>query len=164
MRFFAKLNDIVYRIEKFLAVILLGVMTLTLIAGVIFRYFLNAPLFWSDELAMFSFVWITFLGGSMAIKRQQLAAVTIFMDRFSGRTRRVLASISLGAVAAFCLSFLALSVSWILSPTISYETSDALQIPMFYPYLSVPVGICFMSVHALFFFIQSLRPGHKEGS
>lgn len=162
MKIIEKMSDMVYQVEKILAVILLGVMTVTLIAGVMFRYFLNSPLIWSDEVAMFSLVWITFLGGSMAMKRQQLAAVTVFMDRFQGNIRRFLLGVGLTSVALFCLYFLYLSVSWLLSPTIMFEKSDALQIPMLIPYLSVPIGIGFMSVHAFHFFLLSFKADKQE--
>ncbi|MED4583243.1 TRAP transporter small permease [Brevibacillus choshinensis] len=156
-------SDFIYRIEKVLAVVILCIMTLSLVAGVVFRYFLNSPLSWSDEAAMFSLVWVTFLGGSICIKRDQLAAVSFVTDRFSGKTRQVLLSLGLFIVILFCLFFLYLSLNWITSPTMSFERSDALELPMIIPYSIVPIGTCFMTIHFIHTFLHGLRIGKTEG-
>lgn len=163
MNIIQKTSDFIYRIEKVLAIVILCIMTISLVAGVVFRYFLSSPLTWSDEAAVFSLVWITFLGGSICIKRDQLAAVSFVMDRFTGRTRHLLLSTGLVIVILFCLYFLYLSFNWITSPTISFERSDALELPMIVPYAIVPIGISFMTIHFIHTFILGLRIGKTEG-
>lgn len=164
MNIVQKLSDFINQIEKLLAILLLIVMTGSLVAGVVFRYFLQSPLTWSDEVATLTLVWITFLGGSICIKNQQLATVDILIDKLKGRTRRVLLSLGSFIVVLFCLYFLWLSVRWITSPTISFERSDALQLPMIIPYSSVPIGICFMTIHFIHTFLLALRSTDEEGN
>ena len=157
-----KTSDFVYRIEKVLSVAILCVMTVSLVAGVVFRYFFHSPLTWSDEVAMFSLVWVTFLGASICIKRDQLAAVSFVMDQFTGRVRQMLLSSGIAVVILFCLFFLYLSLAWIASPSIAFERSDALQIPMIVPYAIVPIGFCTMSIHFIHTFLLGLGHSQKE--
>lgn len=154
----SKLSDYIYSIEKVIVTILLSVMFLSLTAGVIFRYFLKSPLHWSEETAIFTLAWLTFIGGSMTIKRQQTAAVTFLMERLSGKLYYILNIIAYFIVFAFALFIFVWSIPWILSPNIVYQKSLAMQLPMIVPYLSVPVGFCFLTIHSLDLFIKSFKP------
>lgn len=153
----SKLSDFIFNIEKIIVSVLLSIMFISLTSGVVFRYFLNSPLHWSEEVAIFTLAWVTFVGGSMAIKTQQSAAVSFLMERFSGRLYDVLNIISYFIVFGFCLFILCISIPWILSPSIAFQKSLAMQIPMFYPYLSVPVGFLFLTIHSLDLFLKNCK-------
>ena len=56
-------------------------MAVVVFLQVIFRYVLNLPLFWTEELARYCLVWASLLGSAVAVKRGQHIAVTIFMER-----------------------------------------------------------------------------------
>ncbi|MEW9670919.1 TRAP transporter small permease [Ammoniphilus sp. 3BR4] len=157
-----RLSDLIFKFEKVLAVVFCGILLVTLFAGVAFRYFLNSPLSWSDEIAIFSLVWLTFIGGSMGIKLQRSAAVTILMDKVQGRLKTVLLVISTLAVFLFGCYIFALSVKWIMSPTILFQKSNSLQLPMIIPYLSVPVGFFFILIHSLDLVLKTFRTTEKE--
>jgi len=164
LNFIQRTSSFIYQIEKALAIVILSVMTISLVAGVIFRYFLLSPLTWSDEVAMFALVWVTFLGAGICIKREQLAAVSFVMDRFPGKTRHLLLSAGLIVVILFCLYFLYLSIDWILDPTIRFQKSDALALPMMIPYSIVPIGFCFMTIHFIDMFLLGMSMLQKEQS
>lgn len=149
MKLINYLSDIVFKIEKISAIILVGVMFISLTAGVLFRYFFKMPLHWADETAIFSLVWLTFIGGSMSIKHGHLAAVTIFMDRLPGRLRHILLCVSTTLVLGFGILLFLVSIEWVLQPTITFQKSPIMEIPMIYPYLSVPVGMLFLCIHSL---------------
>lgn len=156
MKLINVLSDIVFKIEKAFAIILVGLMFISLTAGVLFRYFLVMPLHWADEIAIFSLVWLTFIGGSMSMKQGNVAAVTVFVDRLNGKLRYVLLCISAVMVLGFGILLLLASIKWILQPTIAFQKSPIMQIPMIYPYLSVPVGILFLCIHSLNLFVETL--------
>ena len=75
-------------------------MTVIVAVQVFFRYVLNQSLFWSEELARYLLVWLSFLGASVAYRRkahpgidilqakmpvklQQLAAITVHIASLS---------------------------------------------------------------------------------
>jgi TRAP-type C4-dicarboxylate transport system permease small subunit len=162
VNFVGKLSDLVFIIEKFLVSILVSLMFISLTLSVIYRYFLNHPLNWTDEMAIFSLVWATFLGGSMGIKRQQAAAVTILMDKIGGRTHRILISIGFFIAFLFSILILIIAFQWVLSPNIAVQKSASMQLPMIYPYLSVPVGFGFMTIHGLDLLLKSFKSTEAE--
>ncbi|WP_209123592.1 TRAP transporter small permease [Alkalihalobacillus sp. BA299] len=152
-----KFSDTIFKIEKVIVMILIIAMFLTLTAGVFFRYYLNSPLFWSDEFAIFTLIWLTFLGGNISIKRQQTAAVTILFDKLNKKSRKVVASVGFLIIILFCLLIVYYSIIWLSSPNIVLQKSNSMQLPMIYPYLSVPIGFFFMSIHLVHLFLLSLK-------
>lgn len=54
---------------------------LCVLAQVVFRYALNSPLTWSEELARYLFIWCAFLGWIVASRRQSHLAMTFVVDR-----------------------------------------------------------------------------------
>ena len=45
------------------------VMVISILLQVFFRYVMNAPLYWSEEIARYAFVWLVFIGAAIASKR-----------------------------------------------------------------------------------------------
>jgi TRAP-type C4-dicarboxylate transport system permease small subunit len=162
MVFINRLSDWVFSLEKVLSILLGTLMLVSLFLGVVFRYVFNSPLIWSDETAIFSLVWLTFIGGSMGIKRQESAAVTLFMDKVKGKLKVILMAISLLAVILFVVLILYLSVKWLSSPTILLQQSNSMKMPMIIAYLSVPVSFIFILIHSLNMLVINFRSSERE--
>ena len=45
-----------------------------------FRYALNAPLTWTEELARYLYVWACYLGAAVALRRRSHIAITLVAD------------------------------------------------------------------------------------
>lgn len=163
MKVLNQLSNFIYKIESILAIIFSTTMLLSLSSGVLYRYVLNDPLIWAEEIAIFSLVWLTFIGGSMGIKRQESAAVSILIDRLTGRLRKVLFGVGVLFLIVFLIYILFLSVEWLSSPNIKVQQSNVLEIPMLYAYLSVPVSFLFMTIHSIELFFKNIVQNQKEG-
>lgn len=147
-------SDTLFRIEKVIAIIFGLVLLVSLAAGVLFRYFLNAPLFWSDELSMFCLAWMTFIGGSMCIKMKASPSITMLIDSVKPFARKIISIIATFILLVFVIYILYLSIVWITGPNIQSQISTSLKWPKVYFYLSIPVSFAFMSIHTLDLFIQ----------
>lgn len=158
------LSDSIYQIEKVLANIILIIMVSSLSLGVISRYVFNAPIVWTGEVTLYTLAWVTFIGGSMSIKTNQAVAVTILTDYLRGKTQKAIVSIGLLVGLIFTAILTYYSIQWISNPTILVQKSDALQLPMIIPYLSVPVGILFMTIHSIHIFVEYLISPVGEGT
>ena len=69
---FQRIESVLKRIDTvfvWLTVVTLGGMTLAIFLQVIFRYLLNAPLAWTEELSVFMFIWMTFIAGYLGARR-----------------------------------------------------------------------------------------------
>lgn len=117
---------------------------------VIFRYVLRAPLAWSEELARYLFVWCTCLGIAMGSKKGVHISVDIIIKKFSDRYKTIIFFFSHSIIYLFLFVFILQGSQ--LALLNRYQVSAALGIPMFYPYLAVP--IC--GILLLFYSIRSL--------
>lgn len=71
-------------LERFLEIpvlILSVLMTISVLAGVFFRYVLRSPLGWSEEFARYIMIWMALLSVSLCIWRQEHVGVTMFIKK-----------------------------------------------------------------------------------
>ncbi|RST77376.1 TRAP transporter small permease [Siminovitchia acidinfaciens] len=154
------LSNWVERIEKVAAIILMAAITLVLFTAVVYRYFLNAPLFWANEASIFMMTWLTFLGGSLGLKYKSQASITFLVERFSDSGKRILLIITHIIILATLALLMYLSYEWILN--LSPQKSSSMRIPMWIPYLSVPVGLTFAFIHLLDYMIDLIKQTPKS--
>jgi TRAP-type C4-dicarboxylate transport system permease small subunit len=72
-------------VEKTFLIILMGVLVVITFAQVFMRYALAHPLFWSEELAKYIFVWMSWLGVSAGLKSKEHIQVKILPDSLSAK-------------------------------------------------------------------------------
>jgi len=78
------------RLLEWVAGLILGAEFIVVFLGVFFRYVLNNPLVWSEEIARLLLVWLTFIGGAVAFYHKQHISVAAVYDHFSPKTRQTL--------------------------------------------------------------------------
>ncbi|WP_404455016.1 TRAP transporter small permease [Virgibacillus necropolis] len=149
-------------IEKVISIILIAALTLVLASSVFYRYFLNEPIYWASEASIFMMAWLTFIGGSLGLKYKSQASITFLVERFSKGGKRILDIISHILILLFLILLIYLSYEWIFSLT--SQKSSAMRIPMWIPYLSVPVGLTFSFIHLLNYTINLVKNNKQEGN
>lgn len=130
--------------EEVVCVILLTCIYFILLTHVILRYLFGRPIPWSEEVSRYFFVWVTFLGASVALKRRAHVTVEYFVSFLSVRWR---AYLKLGidlAVFAFLILVGRLGAELALK-TYTIETA-ALGWPWTYVYGALPAGSFFMLI------------------
>ena len=147
MAFVRKLSDVIYSIERVLIAVIMSLMLIVVILGVVFRYVLKTPLVWSEEYAIFALLWLTFLGGSMTIKKNKAASITLFMDKLPAKARKLLLRLSFLLCLLFCAFALYLALQWITNPITLSHKSATTSLPMFIPYMAIPIGFACMIIH-----------------
>lgn len=134
-------------IERVLDLALLAaivVMVLSISWQVFSRYLLDHAPGWSEELARILMAWIGLLGSAAVLRRGGHISVTFFVDL-------------LPAPARFVADWLRDLVILIMSASLVWygyafaviggrRASAAMEIPMFYPYLAIPVGAGFIAL------------------
>lgn len=128
-------------------VVILGSLLVIVAAQVFFRYVLNASLTWSEEIARYLLIWLTFVGATVGIRRHAHIAVDIAVRALPAPARRVAALAALGCTAALLMILLAAGNQVVA--TIGGQAAPATQLPMRVPYLAIPVGAALMLVNVV---------------
>ena len=108
-------------------------------AQVLWRYVFNDPIYWSEELARYLFVWLTFLAASMAFRDHKHMAVDLIQPFLVTTARRWQHAIITGILAIFFVVVLVIAPE-ILGITFD-QPSASLSIPIALLYLSFPFSI-----------------------
>lgn len=132
-------------LEEVLCAVLLVVMVVSVSSAVFFRYVLNAPLPWPEELSRFALVWMTFVGSALAMKRKGHVLVDFFVAFLPGRARLAMALLVNLSLLAFLALFFWLSAQIVQKMWVG--VSPALSIRMGYVYLALPLASALMFVH-----------------
>jgi TRAP-type C4-dicarboxylate transport system permease small subunit len=125
----------------------LGFMTSLVFVSVLFRYVLNRPLAWTEELASLLFAWLTFVGAYVGFRTRshiRIDTLTTFLPPgFQRVIRRCVDLCVLALLAIFIWQGFMLTVT-----TWSLEF-PAMEISRGYLYVSLPIGACLMALAIL---------------
>jgi len=142
-----------------LIALVFSIMTLLIFAQVVCRYVLHNPLSWSEELARYLFIWLTFCGASVAFYENTHINVSYFVERI--RLPKLQAALFLLA-DALCLWLLWIFVkdgfvvaSRVLS--LGQVSSSMGFLPVGAVYLAVPIGSLFMGLNVLHHALERVR-------
>lgn len=135
------------RLSAAVVVLMAAGFVVALLAQVVFRYVLNIPLSWSEELATFLFVWSTVLAASYGVRRQEHLRLTFLQDILPSVARRTLNGFCQGLIVLFGLFLV--KEGWRLSDLVWTNTSAAIGYPVGYLYIAIPVAGALMALHAL---------------
>lgn len=155
------ISNIIESIEKLLSIVLIIAITLILFINVIYRYFLNDPIYWASEASIFMMAWLTFLGGSLGLKYKTQASITFAVERLSEKNKRIISIVTHIIILIFMVILIYISYDWIFS--LSSTKSSSMRIPMWVPYLSVPVGLTFAFIHLLDQLIDFIKDSRQGG-
>ncbi|HSB82100.1 MAG TPA: TRAP transporter small permease [Candidatus Methylomirabilis sp.] len=122
----------------------LGTMTGVVFVSVVFRYVLNRPVAWGEELASLLFAWTTFVGAFVGFRSRSHIAIDTLVIFLPRAVREGLARLVDVAVLLLLGLFAWQGVRLCLT-TWSLEF-PAMEISRGYLYLSLPVGACLMMV------------------
>ena len=151
------LNEVV----KYLAAFLLAAMTIIVFLQVLFRYVLNAPLDWSEELSTFTFVWTSLLGASIGLKRRESPRLDLIVNLFPPKIQR-----TIEVVYNLAILFL-LAVLFIygarLTASMKSQLTAALEYSVSFVYAVLPISAAIMFIHLAIQTVRLFLGKNEEG-
>lgn len=128
-------------IQEYLVMTCVVLMSLLVIAQVIFRYVFNDPLDWSEELARFTFIYLAFIGIGAAYGRRRHMFIDAVLIELPPRLRRIV-EVSVACLAtAFLVAVIGITIHTILDLYRMEVNTPALELPMAYIYVVIPLGL-----------------------
>ncbi len=143
LKVIAEIDSWVERVERGLVWLLLPALVVVTFLQVIFRYVLGAPLIWSEELAIYVFIWIAFVGSSMAIPVDGHYGIDILQKRLPPKLRTLAVVLTHVVSVGFLAAVTGLGAEMMAQ---AGHVSAATQVSMRWFYAAIPVGGFFMFV------------------
>lgn len=132
------------RCTELAIMVMMAFLVVVVVASVIFRYILNAPLSWSEEVSRYVMIWLGFLGASLALREGLHANVDFVVAHSPAWIARWLNRVARIGTAAFIL--IVMVYGFYLVPNLWDQWSPVLEIRMTWPYMAIPVGSLLMLV------------------
>lgn len=103
-------NDITGTIGRWISVCLIGLMVITILTQVFFRYVLNNALPWPDEAARFFMLWMTGFMAPIAFRRGGFVSIDIVVQALPKRAGAVLSLLLL--LISLMILVIAVPLGW----------------------------------------------------
>lgn len=141
-------------LEKIL-ISLMCILVLDVLWQVISRYVLASPSSFTDELAGFLLIWVGLLGAAYVAGQKQHLAIDLLLQKSSGKNKkRLLRFINL-CIGLFALSVMVVGGSWLVITRFQFNVnSAALEIPLGYIYLVLPLSGLITLYYSVLFIIE----------
>lgn len=132
---------------RWLAMLLATAIIVILAAQIVFRYFLNHSIVWSEEVATWCLVWVVFLGAATIMRRWDHVHIPMLIRRLplAWRPAVIILAKLLTCVAVILIAYYGVQV--VLGPV--HVRSQVTDISTRWIKLAVPVGAGLMALFAL---------------
>lgn len=111
VRWAMALSTAVLRAERAALTVLMGLLVLLILLNVVTRYS-GTPIYWVDEAAVFTMVWLTFVGASVMTRLRMDFAVGLVSDQLPPGGAKVLKVIATLGVLVFALALVWMCWVW----------------------------------------------------
>jgi TRAP-type C4-dicarboxylate transport system permease small subunit len=140
-------------IDKFLGwlvTVFMGILVLNVLWQVASRFIIGHPSSFTDELAGFLLIWVGLLGAAYATGQKQHLAIDLISKKLSDHKKRVLDTVINLLIMLFAVVILIIGGSNLVYITFHLnQISSALQLPIGYVYLVIPISGVFIIYYAI---------------
>lgn len=149
-----KISDVVEQASIYIIVLYIAAVFCVVFLGVIMRV-IGSTFSWSEEIARWLLVGITYIGASLALKRQQHVGVALVIRAVPRTWCRIAVILIDIAIMVFIYYGFRTSLATALQSAKQY--GDIIKLPMMYVKLNLPVGFLFMFIHMVYFLLGAFK-------
>lgn len=144
-------------IEEKLLVISMVISIVVLFINVVLRKAFNSSLFGSDEIARIMFIWMSWLGISLAERKNQHVTIDVLTEKLSGTPKKVVAIIS-DIITAVLLVTLFITSYFVTMEKMAFgSVTPMFQIPSWIMPLAMLVGCGIMGIRVITKLIKTIK-------
>ncbi len=150
-----RVNWLTLGLLKGLSIAILAVMTAIIVCAVFFRYVLNDAIIWSEEIAKFLMVWMTFMAAPIGLKMGAHVAIEVLLVRLEGRWRALLQVAIYMAIISLMVVFV--KEGMFLTNNAKIQRASTVDVSIFYVYAAMPIGCAVMALVAFEFMLGAIK-------
>lgn len=139
--------DKIGKVEYFLVAVMIAVMAIVNFLQVVFRYVIEGSLPWSEELLRFLFVWTTFLGAGIGVRKGAHLGLTIIVNNLPPKLKKFVVFVNYLICIVFSAIIGMLGLSIVSMQAEFNVRSSAMVLPMYWISLAIPVSFALIILH-----------------
>ena len=130
--------------------------------GVVFRYALNRPIMWMEEVQLMCIVWVVYGAAGIAFRMKSHVAIEMLVDIFPHKLQKIthilISAVIIGSIAYMFIQSLGFVKLFIMNERVS----SIIRIPYKYVYAIVPIS-CVLMIANHIYALYSSRVQRKQG-
>jgi TRAP-type C4-dicarboxylate transport system permease small subunit len=146
------------RALEWILVACMSMMVANVLWQVATRFLLRNPSSFTEEIARYLLVWVGVLGGAYAVGQRIHLAIDLLPSKLEGRRRALLEILVESCIFVFATAVLVVGGAGLVWLTLDLgHTSAALQIPLGYVYLVLPLSGLLMMYYSAVHGLEALK-------
>jgi TRAP-type C4-dicarboxylate transport system permease small subunit len=145
-----------------IATAIFSIIFMTMLLQIFFRYVLNSPLVWTEELCRYLFIWTCFLGWTIALRQKSHIRINFFIERLPYSLGKIVTIFFQLLIFVFLIQLLrygiAMTARSFSVPTITLFFSWA------YVYMAAPLSAAIMLLYSVIDFIDFFREVSRKAA
>jgi len=141
------LKRILSNAVEWVCMALMVVLSIDLLLGVFSRYVMVRTFTWYDEIARGCFVWLTFLGAAVGVKRHAHFRLHIVVDRLSPRLRQV--TVFLLPLVVIVFASVLIQQGLVFLELGRFQQTPVMGLSKMWIYVAIPIGGALMILYSL---------------
>ena len=156
-----KIEGIIERLEEWvISLAAVIIMAILMIVSVIMRTIFNNSLTFSEEIGQLLLIIVSFFGIGYCVRRNRHVNMSMVFDAANLKGKKIMMYIVSVVSAILMISLFILSIQYIMSVAKLGRTSPALNIPMSWFYISLPIGFIIAAIEYIRIFVANVK--HKD--
>lgn len=135
--------------EETILVLTLALMVALIFGQVVGRYVFSSAPSWTEELARYIHIFQVWIGASYAVKKREHIRIESFVELFKGTARKLIETAALIIWFLLALFLAVFGTQLVLASLQNGQVTPAMQLPMWIPFLAIPVGGAGMALRLL---------------
>lgn len=161
MQVLNKIKAVLDRIMEWINIALLAAMTLLVTYQVVARYFFSSPSAIAETLAQYMFVWTIMFGSAYVFGKREHLDITVLKDKLGPRARLFVDWLIDMTLLVFTVCVMLIG-GWAQTSKQMIQKDAALQIPMGWIYVAIPLCGIALIFYAIYLFVDDYQLFRKK--
>ncbi|MCC3144971.1 TRAP transporter small permease [Halanaerobium sp. Z-7514] len=148
------MKKLIKNFEEYLSCFFISITVILVIINVIMRYIFNSGIFWTEEVATYSFVWSVFIGASAAYKKRLHIGIDL-LTRIVPEKLKELSKMLINFFMVLINGYIAYLSIIFVRETVGRPT-PVLGVSSAFVSTALLVSFSLMTFHAAHFFVKNL--------
>lgn len=137
MKALKKALSYITNVEYAIMVLTFILMVISYFISVVNRNFIKASMPWTEEVALYSMIYMALLGTEVGLRDGTQVAVTAVIEKLTGITKKIVAIIAQIVLEIFSFAMLQAGIALFMKQIQTGQTTPVLKLPMSVMYFSL---------------------------